>query len=124
MTRKRLLSLWLPVALYTAFIFWLSSAYRPIPGIEIFPQMDKACHVAEYLPLGILLLRAVRNSLPLRWPAALAGAFLAALMIGAADEFYQLFVPMKEMSGLDLSADAGGAALGQWIYGWRTARTP
>lgn len=116
MTGKRFLSLWLPVVLYTGFIFWISSSYRPIPGIEVFPQMDKVFHFLEYLGLGFLMVRAVWNSGSLRWPAALAAAFLAAVAIGALDEFYQSFVPMKEMDLLDWAADAAGSTLGLWVY--------
>ena len=44
-----LLRLWVPVFLYTVFIFWLSSAPRPIPRALRFPESDKLLHILEYL---------------------------------------------------------------------------
>ncbi len=121
----KFLSLWLPVGGYTALIFWVSSVYRPVPGIELFPQIDKLWHLAEYTPLGCFVLRAVTRSfrsigMARAWMAG--GAY--ALVVGVLDEFYQSFVPMKDPSGFDLLFDLAGALLGQWLYGRRVAKTP
>ena len=119
------LSLWLPVAAYIAFIFWVSSERRPIPGITLIPWADKFWHLAEYTPLGALLARALhRTFLGLSWASVGILVFLGALAVGAGDEFYQSFVPGKVESGWDLLFDLIGAAGGRFLYRWRVARTP
>lgn len=110
---------------YTTLIFWVSSVYRPIPGIELFPQIDKVWHLAEYAPLGYLLLRAITRSFRSirRSHARMAGGTYA-LAVGILDEFTQSFVPMKSSSGMDVLFDLAGALIGQWLYGRRAAKTP
>ena len=124
--RVRLLfSLWLPVALYVGFIFWLSSAPRPIPGIRLFPWLDKGCHLAEYAPLGSLLTRALRRTfLRINWPAMGAIALALALMVAGLDEFYQSFVDTRISSAWDALFDLAGAAVGFALYRSKVARTP
>lgn len=110
-------ALWGPVALYTAFIFWVSSRPRPIPGIEIFPQMDKVAHAVEYFGLGILWVRALKGSWPSRSGWLLwGGAWAACLLTGALDEMYQFPIPGKETDFWDFFSDGAGAALGQALY--------
>lgn len=122
---RRLFALWLPVLLYVGFIFWLSSAPRPLPGIRLFPWLDKGYHLAEYAPLGSLLTRAIRRTfLRMGWPALGALALALAASVGAADELYQSFVEARISSPWDALFDAGGAALGFVLYRSRVARTP
>ncbi|MBI3333684.1 MAG: VanZ family protein [Candidatus Omnitrophica bacterium] len=114
---KRRLWLWAPVGIYTAFIFWLSSAPRPIPGIQRFPWMDKPLHLLEYLPLGSLMARAVAGSFSgLAVAAASAWAFGGAAAVGILDELYQGRVPLRVSSPWDTLFDCIGAALGLWVY--------
>ena len=120
---RRLLWLWGPVLVYTGFIFWLSSAPRPIPGIERWPWLDKVCHTVEYAPLGSLLARAFRRSKE-RWVWSRVQAFslLCAVAVGGMDEWYQRFIPLRVSSLWDLLWDGIGAALGQQIYRIRKGR--
>ena len=121
---RRSLSLWLPVAAYVAFIFWLSSAPRPAPLLFRWPGADKLVHLGEYTPLGSLLLRAFSRSFSSSrrrfWPAV----FLAGLLVGVLDEFYQSFVPTRNSSLWDVSADLIGVTIGQILYSWKSTRTP
>lgn len=112
------------MALYTAFIFWLSSAPRPAPPLLAWPGGDKLFHLMEYTPLGSLLLRAFRRSLPRKNSLGLPmiAGFLFALGIAAGDEFYQGFIAQRFSSVWDAAADGAGAALGQWLYA-KWART-
>ena len=122
---KRFLSLWLPVALYVGFIFWVSSVRRPIPLMRFFPRVDKLYHFMEYLPLGWLLARALRGSSPrLSWAIVVWGAVLLAACVGGSDEFYQSFVPGKVSSVWDAVADVAGASLGCSYFISKRARTP
>ncbi|MCM8795061.1 MAG: VanZ family protein [Candidatus Omnitrophica bacterium] len=112
----KFLKWWGPVFLYAGFIFWLSSASRPIPGIQIFPWLDKPLHMIEYLPLGFFILRALAGSIGgvslsrLHWLA-----ILGALAVAVSDEVYQRFTPMRFSSPIDVGADVVGAAAGQVI---------
>ncbi len=116
--------LWGPVALYIGFILWLSSAPRPIPGIQRFPWLDKPCHFFEYAPLGSLLVRAIsRTWTGLKANRLHAWAALAALLVGTVDEIYQGFIPLRISSPWDTLADLVGAVAGQFLYR-KFAKTP
>lgn len=117
MTLRRKLSLWLPVIVYTIFIFWLSSAPRDMPLVLRWPGGDKVVHLGEYAPLGILLLRAFSRS-------QLPAAFATGAMIGGLDEMFQGFVPARHVSAWDFIADVAGLAIGLMIYRWKKAKTP
>lgn len=120
---RQLLGVWVPVLLYVAFILWLSSAPRPIPGIRYFPWMDKVVHVVEYGPLGGLLARAWRRSSP-SWPWRWVQGFgfLGAALVGFIDERLQASVPGRISSPWDLVMDLLGAGLGQQWYQRRHTR--
>lgn len=117
------MKLWAPVLAYTGLIFWISSEPRPIPGIEFFPQMDKVCHFTEFLPYGMLWLRAWRRTWGRAgWKQVWGAALLAAATVGALDEWYQSFVPGKVPDVFDWSADLFGALMGQALYRLKTRR--
>lgn len=72
---------------------------------------DKVVHAVVYGGFALLCLRAFHGRLgPLRAPAA-AGAILLAMTFGLIDEWHQAFVPGREASGLDWTADAVGILL-------------
>jgi VanZ family protein len=83
----------------------------------LFPNVDKAIHVLEYLVLGFLLARAIRasrrNPVPL-WTASVAVAL--GLGVGVADEFVQSFVPGRMSSVNDVMADAAGLLIAQILF--------
>ena len=114
--------LWIPVGLYTALIFWLSSAPRPIPPALRFPNVDKLLHILEYWPLGLLALRASGGSFE-KWPLWKIHLFaiLWVLCTAAADEFYQRFTPMRISSAWDAAADGIGGIIGQIVWRIRLA---
>lgn len=121
-TPARVLLRWLPVGLYVAAIFRLSA----IPGLTVpgeFELRDKLAHLLEYAGLAGLAWRAARA----QWPAVAAartalvvGCAVAA--VGAADEVFQSFVPMRESSVLDWLADASGAAIAVIVAAWSARR--
>src|SRR5690606_6971718 len=103
---------WLPVVLYCALIFALSSIpSQRMPAGQLW-QYDKLAHGAVYGVLGLLLYRAIRagQRRPRPWLAGLL-AVLGAGIYGATDELHQSFVPGRFASNLDLLADIVGAAL-------------
>jgi len=103
---------WIPVVVYAAVIFWLSSESQPLPFLPpaIF-DLDKLLHAGEYAVLGALLYRALHASgRPLRH--ALALSFALASLYGASDEWHQSFVPNRSADPWDWASDTAGAAAG------------
>ena len=121
---KKFFWLWIPVLLYVWFIFWLSSASRiPPPGLR-WHGADKLFHTVEYGILGSLVIRAFVWS----WIVVARGrlrlaAIAAALVIGALDEYYQSFTPMRISSVWDWLFDGLGAFLGLALYEWIALRS-
>jgi VanZ family protein len=115
---SRRLWLWLPVVVYAAAIFLVSSMPNPsMPdGVS-----DKSGHGAAYCGLGLVVLRALAAG---EWAGITARTSLAALALttafGASDELHQLFVPGRSADVHDVAADATGAAAGV-TAAWLTA---
>jgi VanZ family protein len=113
--------LWLPVVLYMAFIFGLSS----IPDTPDLPGgSDKGLHAVLYAGLGALLVRALAGGLlrPITVATAL-GATIIAGVYGVSDELHQHFVPPRQVETLDVVADTTGAAAAAFaLFGWSLAR--
>jgi VanZ family protein len=107
-----LVRLWLPVALWAALIFALSSVPDLGTGLGGWDTvLRKLAHTAEYAVLGALLLRATRN---------VALAFVLATLYAASDELHQAFVPGRHGAPLDVAIDAVGVVAG--IVLWERAR--
>lgn len=107
---------WLPPLLYVTIIF-VASAQPNLHAPLGFRFGDKLLHVAEYLVFGLLLARALRAQLRVRRPLLAAAMALGlVLLIGAADESLQSFIPGRECSALDLAADVVGGAIAQLVY--------
>jgi VanZ family protein len=107
-TPLRRLSLWGPVVLQMALIFYLSSLHDPgpLPG----NISDKGGHFLGYALLGALMLRAVAGGRlrAVTWHLALAAVALSALY-AASDEAHQSFVAGRSPELLDWVADSMGA---------------
>jgi len=104
MPAARALSLWLPVVLWAAFIFALSSIPSLSSGLGSWDLvLRKAAHATEYAILGALLLRALGRD---------ALAFLAGVAYALSDELHQHFVPGRQAAPLDVAIDAIGVAAG------------
>ena len=105
----------MPVVLWAAFIFGLSSVPgTSFPTVQV-PQSDKMAHVLLYGVLGGLAYRAVRLIYPLaerrRW-VGVAAATAIALLYGISDELHQSFTPARTPDWHDVVADALGGAMG------------
>ena len=108
MARSRLLTVWLPVLLWAAVIFTLSSIPSLATGLGTWDTiLRKAAHVAEYAVLGGLLYRALG-----REPLALA----AGIAYAATDELHQSFVRGRHGSPVDVAIDAVGIAAGMLVW--------
>ena len=111
-------SLWAPVVVYMAALFYLSSLSDvSLPsGVS-----DKPAHVLAYVGLALVVVRAVAGGLPQRIGLRVAAvAILITVAYGASDEIHQMFVPTRMPDWLDLLADAEGALIGTiacWAWG-------
>ena len=107
---------WLPVALYTGLIWWLSSHVLDIPIIAQVPLRDRGVHMVEYGALAGLIAHAVQVTWPNRGLRGALFAVLLAVALGLLDEVHQLFVPGRSGEILDLVADTAGACVAVGIY--------
>jgi VanZ family protein len=105
---RRLGSLWGPVVLILALLFFVSSQSH-VKGADLV--WDKLAHAVAYGLLGLQVLRAFHGGLgPLRSGATLRAA-LFTVGYGVTDEFHQSFVPGRDASVYDVLADAVGFVL-------------
>lgn len=108
MARSRLFTVWLPVLVWAAVIFTLSSIPSLSTGLGTWDTiLRKGAHLAEYAVLGGLLYRALG-----REPLALA----VGIAYAATDELHQYFVRGRHASPVDVAIDAVGVAAGMLIW--------
>jgi VanZ family protein len=108
MARSRLLTVWLPVLVWAAVIFTLSSIPSLSTGLGTWDTiLRKGAHLTEYAVLGGLLYRALG-----REPLALA----VGIGYAATDELHQYFVRGRHASPVDVAIDAVGVAAGMLIW--------
>ena len=112
----RFMRYWLPVLLYLTLIVTLSAQ----PGLKPPPQFelsDKFYHVLEYFGLGVLLARAFRAGRPVAAPMLTVAMVLTlGVMVGAADEIFQSYVPGRMSDIFDVLADGTGVLLAQLVF--------
>lgn len=112
MSLSSALRLWVPVVLWAAVIFALSSVPDLGTGLGSWDLvLRKIAHAGEFALLGALLLRALRDE-----RAAFAGGVLYAI----SDEVHQFFVPGRVGSPMDVAIDSIGVAVGMLL--WRRYR--
>ena len=108
MARSRLLTVWLPVLIWAAVIFTLSSIPSRSTGLGTWDTiLRKGAHLTEYAILGGLLYRALG-----REPLALA----LGIAYAATDELHQYFVRGRHASPVDVAIDAVGVAVGMLVW--------
>ena len=97
---------WLPLFLYVALIFGLSSE-STVPGAKNFN--DKLLHTTEYAILAFLLWRAFSHRDPDSFPVGrLVMIVVTGATVGALDEVYQRWTPGRISSIYDWLADVAG----------------
>jgi VanZ family protein len=108
MARSRVLMVWLPVVVWAAVIFTLSSIPALSSGLGVWDTiLRKAAHVTEYAILGALLLRAFEREAP---------ALAAGIAYAASDELHQHFVRGRHGAPVDVAVDAIGVAAGILVW--------
>jgi VanZ family protein len=108
MARSRALTVWLPVLVWAAIIFTLSSIPSLSTGLGLWDTiLRKGAHVTEYAVLGALLYRALGREAP---------ALAAGIAYAGTDELHQHFVRGRHGSPVDVAIDAVGVALGMLVW--------
>ena len=111
MATSRTLTLWLPVVLWAAVIFALSSVPSLSSGLGGWDYVLRKCaHTTEYAVLAYLLARAIGREAP---------ALVAGVLYAISDELHQSFVRGRHASPLDVAIDSVGLLLGLVL--WRRA---
>lgn len=105
------LAWWGPVFVVMGLIFTFSAI--PDPGSIPGGMSDKSAHFLAYAALGAALTRAlVAGRASALTPGRMLAAACLATLYGITDEVHQAFVPGRTPDGLDVLADACGAAAG------------
>ena len=97
--------------------FFAISIVSHIPGNALenlgWNVWDKAAHVVEYAPLGLLLTGGLAyRSKPLKSSSLFFVGFATIAVLGALDEFHQSFVPGRFATFSDAVADVIGGCVG------------
>jgi VanZ family protein len=116
-----LMALWLPVAIYMAGLFYVSSLQDPPAPAGV---ADVNLHALAYCGLMLLVLRAVSAGAWARVTlSTIAIAWLITVAYGVTDEWHQMYVPTRHAEFRDLQADAIGAlAAGIGAKAWGIIR--
>ena len=108
MARSRALTVWLPVVVWAAVIFTVSSIPSLASGLGTWDTvLRKGAHITEYAILGLLLYRALERE---------ALALAAGIVYAATDELHQHFVSGRHASPVDVAIDAVGLSLGMLVW--------
>ncbi|MBU0679053.1 MAG: VanZ family protein [Verrucomicrobia bacterium] len=106
-----ILRYWLPVFLWAAVIFGLSSwSGESTPDIS-FPMADKLTHFFLFGMLACLLGRVLSRTWPRRLFLTVLVTIAAVSLYGLTDEFHQCFTPERSAEMMDWVADTAGSLL-------------
>ena len=117
-----MISLWLPVALWMAAIYW--GAALPIVPAPVAGISDTVMHMAGYSGLALLSLRATAGG---RWSGvtrrALLLAFAISVIHGLTVEWEQMYIPSRFAEWRDVGNDVVGALIALIpVWAWSTMR--
>ena len=104
--------IWVPVILWAAIIFKLSSGSVPVVS-SIYIQdflFKKGAHMFFFGMFGLLFYRALRMS-GIEIKRAIVWSFVAVILYGASDEFHQSFSQSREARIRDIGFDGLGGIL-------------
>ena len=108
MPRSRLLTVWVPVLVWAAVIFAISSIPHLSTGLGTWDTiLRKGAHITEYAVLGGLLYRALNRE---------ALALAAGIAYAATDELHQHFIRGRHASPVDVAIDAVGVGVGMLVW--------
>ncbi len=111
------IGLWIPVILWSGFIFfWSSIPYLKIPVLGFWDFVfRKIAHMTEFAILAFLYFRAFNYNKKTKnffWPMFIS--FIFAVL----DEFHQHFVPGRYANLYDVLIDFLGIVAGSFLYNY------
>ena len=122
-------SFFLSTSVGVLFGLWLAGLWilSSLAGDEVqlppFPGADKLAHFLYFAVGGCLLGWLVSRMLGWRGWKLVGSVLFAMLLIGALDEFHQLYTPNRSGADpFDWLADAAGGFLGAVVIGWLHVR--
>ncbi|MFA6321118.1 MAG: VanZ family protein [Candidatus Omnitrophota bacterium] len=123
MTIRRAYSVkpWMPVFIWVAAMFLVSSLPgKNVPEAEV-PYIDKIAHFTEFAILGLLVMRAIfKSSTNINLAKSIILSIIIISLYAVFDEWHQGFIPGRMCDMFDFLADAAGSAAGVIIYSiWR-----
>lgn len=101
---------------YLALIFAASSIPSLAPPGPDFVLKDKVTHFIEYSILGALLFKGIGWQVSSSRLATFGFLVAVGASVGALDELYQSFIPMRVMDLYDWVADLLGVAVGVGVF--------
>ena len=106
---------WIFALGFLAGIHLQTAAGGLTPSSPLPVGVDKIAHLCQFGLLAWLLWRPWRETYP-HWAEGRTAVFVFALtaLIGAADEFHQLYLPHRNAAWGDLAADIGGGGVAVW----------
>jgi VanZ family protein len=114
--RRNTLKQWLPFIIWAALVFVVSSIPRlSVPDLGMPRWSDKVAHFIEYAVLAFLFYRGEGGQ---RWRMGIPAWLLvivATLAIASLDEYHQRFIPGRDSSIMDWTADGAGIVVGTVI---------
>lgn len=102
----------LPMWIWIAAIFVVSSIPGPALAAVGITVWDKLAHFFEYAVLGFLALRHQRCAVARSPQSSLVRVALLGVLVGSVDECYQYLIPGRSTDAADLVADVLGALAG------------
>lgn len=100
-----------PVTVVVGAIFFLSHQPGDSLHLPLFPGADKLAHMVAYGSLALTVLWFFGKKGQEQKLKTAVYTILFCLLYGLSDEFHQSFIPNRSVSGMDIVADVGGAAL-------------
>jgi thioredoxin 1 len=104
-------------------VILVGTSIPKVPGPDI-GGIDKVSHLTAYGVLGLLLMRALRNSRRRAFTQAAAFTLAIGGVYGALDELHQSLIPGRTAAFLDFAADFAGLVLAvAAVWTWDQLRT-
>lgn len=108
------ISRWVPVVLYCALIFYITSL--PMNGNLNISWEDKFWHLLMFIPLGYLFMCAINLKSNLSNLLLVVFSIVASTLLGVATEFHQAYIPSRSPEFLDGVMDAVGGGFGAMLF--------
>lgn len=113
---RKALIYWLPLAVYSAVILFLSLDPEPPPAPEI-EGLDKLVHFIAYTIMGALFARALLSGIKEAGKRRVIFlVFIVTFIFGLFIEVWQSFIPSRSADSIDAIANGAGGLFGAFAF--------